>query len=74
MNLSNAAVKTHDLAGRVPGRDLVADSGVVVWLTGEQVALFYLPGQEQALYAIGQPRPALRGQHHRPRAGGQPAG
>jgi nitrite reductase (NADH) small subunit len=30
----------------------VADSGVVVWLTGEQVALFYLPGQAQALYAI----------------------
>ncbi|CAM3824881.1 Nitrite reductase [NAD(P)H] large subunit [Pseudomonas reidholzensis] len=32
--------------------DLVADSGVVVWLEGEQVALFYLPGQAQALYAV----------------------
>lgn len=34
-------------------RDLVINSGVVVWLDGAQVALFYLPGaQEQALYAI----------------------
>ncbi|MHC6224500.1 nitrite reductase small subunit NirD [Pseudomonas sp. X10] len=33
-------------------QDLVADSGVVVWLDGTQVALFYLPGQEQMLYAI----------------------
>ncbi len=34
-------------------QDLVRDSGVVVWLDGAQVALFYLPGaQEQTLYAI----------------------
>ena len=34
-------------------RDLVRNSGVVVWLDGAQVALFYLPGaQEQTLYAI----------------------
>ncbi|MFN3358442.1 MAG: nitrite reductase small subunit NirD [Pseudomonas sp.] len=33
--------------------DLVRDSGVVVWLDGAQVALFYLPGaQEQTLFAI----------------------
>lgn len=34
-------------------QDLVSDSGVVVWLDGAQVALFYLPGIEgQTLYAI----------------------
>ncbi|MBE8602525.1 nitrite reductase small subunit NirD [Pseudomonas cyclaminis] len=33
--------------------DLVRHSGVVVWLDGAQVALFYLPGaQEQTLFAI----------------------
>ena len=33
--------------------DLVRNSGVVVWLDGAQVALFYLPGaQEQTLFAI----------------------
>lgn len=33
--------------------DLVSNSGVVVWLDGAQVALFYLPGaQDQTLYAI----------------------
>ncbi|MHC8366717.1 nitrite reductase small subunit NirD [Pseudomonas sp. ZT5P21] len=34
-------------------QDLVRDSGVVVWLDGAQVALFYLPSAEgQTLYAI----------------------
>jgi len=34
-------------------QDLVKDSGVVVWLDGAQVALFYLPGAEgKTLYAI----------------------
>ena len=34
-------------------QDLVSNSGVVVWLDGAQVALFYLPGaQEQTLFAI----------------------
>ncbi|SDO94466.1 nitrite reductase (NADH) small subunit [Pseudomonas arsenicoxydans] len=34
-------------------RDLVSNSGVVVWLDGAQVALFYLPGAEgRTLYAI----------------------
>ncbi|MCK8666662.1 nitrite reductase small subunit NirD [Pseudomonas azerbaijanoccidens] len=34
-------------------QDLVNDSGVVVWLDGAQVALFYLPGAEgKNLYAI----------------------
>ena len=33
--------------------DLVSNSGVVVWLDGAQVALFYLPdAQDQTLYAI----------------------
>lgn len=32
--------------------DLVAHSGVVAWHQGQQVALFYLPGQLQELYAI----------------------
>lgn len=34
-------------------QDLVDNSGVVVWLDGAQVALFYLPGaQGRTLYAI----------------------
>ena len=34
-------------------QDLVSNSGVVVWLDGAQVALFYLPGAEgKTLYAI----------------------
>ncbi|MHC8305790.1 nitrite reductase small subunit NirD [Pseudomonas sp. PB3P13] len=34
-------------------QDLVDNSGVVVWLDGAQVALFYLPGaQGKSLYAI----------------------
>ena len=40
-------------------RDLVADSGVVALLDGEQVALFYLPRAEagQQVYAIGNRDP-----------------
>jgi len=53
MNLSNAAVATQPNWQPVcRADDLVADSGVVVWLDGAQVALFYLPGQAQALYAV----------------------
>jgi nitrite reductase (NADH) small subunit len=33
-------------------RDLVADSGVCVLFEGEQVALYYLPGETPALYAL----------------------
>ena len=34
-------------------QDLVSNSGVVVWLDGDQVALFYLPDAEgRTLYAI----------------------
>ncbi|MFJ4397165.1 nitrite reductase small subunit NirD [Pseudomonas sp. NPDC089396] len=53
MNISNAAVKTHaNWQAVCQANDLVADSGVVVWLKGAQVALFYLPGLEQSLYAV----------------------
>ncbi|ANC04526.1 nitrite reductase [Pseudomonas putida] len=53
MNLSNAVVAPQDIWQSVCRvDDLIADSGVVVWLDGEQVALFYLPGQEQTLYAV----------------------
>jgi len=32
--------------------DLVANSGVVAWVDGTQVALFYLPQEGDAVYAI----------------------
>lgn len=32
--------------------DLVANSGVVAWVDGTQVALFYLPQDDGAVYAI----------------------
>lgn len=40
-------------------RDLVANSGVVVWLDGAQVALFHLPGATdgKTLYAIANKDP-----------------
>ena len=42
-------------------QDLVRDSGVVVWLDGAQVALFYLPGAEgRTLYAIDNHDPQSR--------------
>ena len=49
-----AALATTEVWTPVCGRqDLVDNSGVVVWLDGKQVALFYLPGsQGKTLYAI----------------------
>jgi nitrite reductase (NADH) small subunit len=38
-------------------QDLVAGSGVCALLGKEQVALFYLPGEEQVLYALGNRDP-----------------
>jgi len=53
MNLSTTAVAQKPQWRPVCRQeDLVVDSGVVVWLDGAQVALFYLPGEDQALYAI----------------------
>ncbi|NVN64587.1 nitrite reductase small subunit NirD [Pseudomonas putida] len=53
MNLANAAVNTQENWQTVcQAQDLVADSGIVVWVDGAQVALFYLPGQAQPLYAV----------------------
>jgi nitrite reductase (NADH) small subunit len=37
--------------------DLVANSGVVALLDDQQVALFYLPGSEQQVFAIGNRDP-----------------
>lgn len=37
--------------------DLVPQSGVVAWLEGEQVALFYLPQHSPAVYALGNRDP-----------------
>lgn len=37
--------------------DLVANSGVVAWFNDRQVALFYLPGNEQPLYAVANRDP-----------------
>lgn len=37
--------------------DLVADSGVCALLGSSQIALFWLPGSEPALYAIGNHDP-----------------
>ncbi|WDY59269.1 nitrite reductase small subunit NirD [Pseudomonas sp. PSKL.D1] len=51
MNLSNVAVAEQaNWQAVCMTDDLVADSGVVVWLDGAQVAVFYLPGQ--GLYAV----------------------
>ncbi|WP_419709902.1 nitrite reductase small subunit NirD [Pseudomonas sp. NFX224] len=55
MSLSNTQrVENVDVWHSVCSQqDLVNDSGVVVWLDGAQVALFYLPGAEgKNLYAI----------------------
>lgn len=62
MSLSNAAL-AQTFAPQAPDAqwqplcsrsDLVANSGVVAWLDGRQVALFWLPGnpQEQRLFAV----------------------
>lgn len=37
--------------------DLVPGSGVCALVDGEQVALFYLPGEEQCLYALANRDP-----------------
>lgn len=37
--------------------DLVAQSGVVVWLDGAQVALFYTPGNDTEVYAVDNQDP-----------------
>ena len=37
--------------------DLVPGSGVCALVNGEQVAIFYLPGEQQRLYAIGNRDP-----------------
>jgi len=51
-----AALATHEHAWRgvCTRHDLIANSGVVVWLDGAQVALFYLPDQAEGrvLHAI----------------------
>lgn len=38
-------------------QDLVANSGVVAWVNDCQVALFYLPDNEQQLFALGNRDP-----------------
>ncbi|MHC8354278.1 nitrite reductase small subunit NirD [Pseudomonas sp. LB3P81] len=49
----NALADTNVWQSVCARQDLVSDSGVVVWLDGAQVALFYLPGAEgRTLYAI----------------------
>ena len=40
--------------------DLVAGSGVCVLVGAEQVALFYLPGEELVVYAVGNRDPIGR--------------
>jgi nitrite reductase (NADH) small subunit len=58
MSPSQTAVQCETRWCRVcDAQDLVADSGVVVWHAGEQVALFYLPGQGRELYAVGNRDP-----------------
>lgn len=53
MNPSNTAVASETRWQAVcQASDLVADSGVVVWHEGEQVALFYLPGRDRQVYAL----------------------
>ena len=41
-------------------QDLVAGSGVCALVGGEQVALFYLPGEGQEIYALGNRDPIGR--------------
>lgn len=47
MNLHAPLIQWRALCNR---QDLVANSGVVAWLDGDQVALFHLPGDQ--VYAI----------------------
>lgn len=48
----------NDWHGVCETKDLVADSGICALVEGQQVALFYLPGQAQEIYAIGNFDPA----------------
>jgi nitrite reductase (NADH) small subunit len=41
-------------------QDLVAGSGVCALAGGQQIALFYLPGEEQVIYALGNRDPIGR--------------
>lgn len=61
MSLSNAVEKVPALWTPVCAEaDLVAQSGVVVWHDGAQVALFHVPGAAVELYAVD---------NHDPRSG-----
>ncbi|MCO8161267.1 nitrite reductase small subunit NirD [Pseudomonas sp. 21LCFQ010] len=51
---ATATLHWHNLCQH---QDLVANSGVVAWVNDCQVALFYLPGNEQPLYAVGNRDP-----------------
>ncbi|MEG1040772.1 MAG: nitrite reductase small subunit NirD [Pseudomonas sp.] len=59
MSLSTVAVnlQTHDWQVVCSCQDLVAQSGVVVWFEGRQVALFYLPEHETPVFAIDNQDP-----------------
>lgn len=46
------AVKSFNWEALCQRQDLVANSGVCALFRSEQVALFYLPGEERELYAI----------------------
>ncbi|MDD2046401.1 nitrite reductase small subunit NirD [Pseudomonas putida] len=54
MSLSNVAVnlQIQDWQAVCSRQDLVAQSGVVVWFEGRQVALFYLPEQDTPVFAV----------------------
>ncbi|MBV6290061.1 nitrite reductase small subunit NirD [Pseudomonas aegrilactucae] len=53
MSPSNNALMQQQQWQAVCGRaDLVAQSGVVVWHEGAQVALFYVPGSEGEVHAL----------------------
>ncbi|QGW76454.1 nitrite reductase small subunit NirD [Pseudomonas alkylphenolica] len=59
MSLSNVAVnlQTQDWQAVCSRQDLVAQSGVVVWFEGRQVALFYLPEQDMPVFAVDNQDP-----------------
>lgn len=59
MSLSNTAVNLQPQAWQAvcSRHDLVAQSGVVVWFEGRQVALFYLPEQDTPVFALDNQDP-----------------
>lgn len=59
MGQSNAAVNVQTQAWQAVcnRQDLVAQSGVVVWFEGRQVALFYLPEQDTPVFAVDNQDP-----------------